>query len=267
MGAAPSRRSRVTPGVSSTSASRRPASRLNSVDLPTFGRPTMATVKLMVRRCPRGRPRRRSREREIPRHRVAARAGPILRRLRAGLGLTLLSPRDGAGDWAPTAMGPAAATAAVLLLRLGHGAVAVWQAPERGCGLAWAAGAGLRLGCGLHRVRLGCSAFGLAALAGSRLLRLAPPPLRRGLGHRLVIALHHLGRHARRDARARLRGTPACARPRAWSWCRTMTSRLSRLIHSPTPAQRRRREPWQSPGVREGASAAPMACSHRRAGY
>ena len=45
--AAPSRRSRVTPGRSSTSASRLPTSRLNSVDLPTFGRPTMATVKLM----------------------------------------------------------------------------------------------------------------------------------------------------------------------------------------------------------------------------
>ena len=43
----PSRRSRVTPGVSSTSARRFPTRRLNSVDLPTFGRPTMATVKLM----------------------------------------------------------------------------------------------------------------------------------------------------------------------------------------------------------------------------
>ena len=38
-----SRRSRVTPGVSSTSAILRPTSRLNSVDLPTLGRPTMAT--------------------------------------------------------------------------------------------------------------------------------------------------------------------------------------------------------------------------------
>ena len=41
-----SRRSRVTPGVSSTSAIFRPTSRLNSVDLPTLGRPTMATVTL-----------------------------------------------------------------------------------------------------------------------------------------------------------------------------------------------------------------------------
>ena len=45
---APSRRSRVTPGRSSTSARRLPTRRLNSVDLPTFGRPTMATVKLMI---------------------------------------------------------------------------------------------------------------------------------------------------------------------------------------------------------------------------
>ena len=42
--ASPSRRSRVTPGRSSTSARRLPTSRLNSVDLPTLGRPTMATV-------------------------------------------------------------------------------------------------------------------------------------------------------------------------------------------------------------------------------
>ena len=44
--ASPSRRSRVTPGVSSTSASLRPTSRLNSVDLPTLGRPMMATLAL-----------------------------------------------------------------------------------------------------------------------------------------------------------------------------------------------------------------------------
>src|SRR4051794_5965585 len=44
----PSRRSRVTPGRSSTKASRLPTSRLNRVDLPTFGRPTMATVKVMA---------------------------------------------------------------------------------------------------------------------------------------------------------------------------------------------------------------------------
>ena len=45
--AAPSRRSRVTPGWSSTSASRLPTNRLNRVDLPTLGRPTMARVKDM----------------------------------------------------------------------------------------------------------------------------------------------------------------------------------------------------------------------------
>ena len=41
--ASASLRSRVTPGVSATSASRRPASRLNSVLLPTFGRPAITT--------------------------------------------------------------------------------------------------------------------------------------------------------------------------------------------------------------------------------
>ena len=37
-------RSRVTPGVSSTIASRRPINRLIRVDLPTFGRPRIATI-------------------------------------------------------------------------------------------------------------------------------------------------------------------------------------------------------------------------------
>ena len=37
-------RSRVTPGVSSTMASRRPMKRLINVDLPTFGRPKIATI-------------------------------------------------------------------------------------------------------------------------------------------------------------------------------------------------------------------------------
>ena len=49
--ASASLRSRVTPGVSATSALRRPASRLNSVDLPTFGRPAMTTTGSM--RCQR----------------------------------------------------------------------------------------------------------------------------------------------------------------------------------------------------------------------
>src|SRR5215211_2213281 len=46
--ASPSRRSRVTPGRSSTSASFWPTRRLKRVDLPTFGRPTMATVAVMA---------------------------------------------------------------------------------------------------------------------------------------------------------------------------------------------------------------------------
>src|SRR5262249_29344091 len=37
-------RSRVTPGVSCTTAARDSVSRLTSVDLPTFGKPTTATV-------------------------------------------------------------------------------------------------------------------------------------------------------------------------------------------------------------------------------
>src|SRR5579859_2058454 len=37
-------RSRVVPGRSSTSATRPPTSRLKSADLPTLGRPTMATT-------------------------------------------------------------------------------------------------------------------------------------------------------------------------------------------------------------------------------
>src|SRR5256884_212460 len=42
--AAPKCRSRVTPGRGSTIASRPPMSRLNNVDLPTLGRPMIATV-------------------------------------------------------------------------------------------------------------------------------------------------------------------------------------------------------------------------------
>ena len=45
--ASPSRKSRVTPGWSSTRANLLPTRRLNSVDFPTFGRPTSATVKVI----------------------------------------------------------------------------------------------------------------------------------------------------------------------------------------------------------------------------
>ena len=41
-------RSLVTPGVSLTIAIRSPASMLKSVDFPTFGRPTMATIGLLT---------------------------------------------------------------------------------------------------------------------------------------------------------------------------------------------------------------------------
>ena len=60
--AATSLRSRVTPGRSSTIASRRPMIRFRSVDLPTLGRPTIATTGLM-RGPPGGRRRRLPRPR------------------------------------------------------------------------------------------------------------------------------------------------------------------------------------------------------------
>ena len=48
--ASPSRRSRVTPGWLSTRAILRPTSRLNSVDLPTLGRPRMTAVRVIADR-------------------------------------------------------------------------------------------------------------------------------------------------------------------------------------------------------------------------
>ncbi len=55
-------RSRVTPGSSCTIASRRPTSLLTSVDLPTFGRPTIATTgRLGLTFMPALRPVRRAR--------------------------------------------------------------------------------------------------------------------------------------------------------------------------------------------------------------
>src|SRR6188508_3198009 len=104
--ASPSRRSRVTPGRSSTKASRRPTSRLNNVDLPTFGRPMMASVKggtmrhvlaangagarLALERAwrRRARPRRRGRRRRGRRR--PRRIGAGLLRLLGLLGLLLL---------------------------------------------------------------------------------------------------------------------------------------------------------------------------------
>src|SRR5215217_752617 len=71
----PSRRSRVTPGSSSTSASFCPTRRLNSVDLPTLGRPIMAIVKdindpnaLFRRACQSNEKKKSTRERTA-RHR------------------------------------------------------------------------------------------------------------------------------------------------------------------------------------------------------
>ncbi len=44
-------RSRVTPGVSCTTAARVAVNRFTSVDLPTFGKPTIATVPIRSGRC------------------------------------------------------------------------------------------------------------------------------------------------------------------------------------------------------------------------
>ena len=46
------KRSLVTPGVSCTIAIFCPASALNKVDLPTFGRPTIATIGLLISYLP-----------------------------------------------------------------------------------------------------------------------------------------------------------------------------------------------------------------------
>ncbi len=54
-------RSRVTPGFSSTIASRRPTNRFTSVDLPTFGRPTTATTGSEAFTCAGPSPVRRRR--------------------------------------------------------------------------------------------------------------------------------------------------------------------------------------------------------------
>ena len=51
-------RSRVTPGCSSTIASRRPRMRFTSVDLPTLGRPTTATTGFMATPAPVSAPAR-----------------------------------------------------------------------------------------------------------------------------------------------------------------------------------------------------------------
>ena len=73
--AATSLRSRVTPGRSSTIASRRPMIRLRSVDLPTFGRPTIATTGIMPA-PPGARPRPSPRPpRDAAGHRARGRRG------------------------------------------------------------------------------------------------------------------------------------------------------------------------------------------------
>src|SRR6516162_7542353 len=142
--ARPSRRSRVTPGRSSTKARRLPTRRLNSVDLPTFGRPTMATVKLMAKGSALWTPlypRRQRRVQSARRGRIRpddpAGRGLLLHRRRVrplGLGLRLLLRRpngDGGG--------------ARFVFRLGDD---FWFR------LGFRLGLGLSLGLGLVRLRL-----------------------------------------------------------------------------------------------------------------
>ena len=105
--APPSRRSRVTPGRSSTSARRLPTRRLNSVDLPTFGRPTMATVKLMGLA-----PARCEDERSMPRPRPQTQISATADRATALRRRRSAAPRR--------RLGPSAAAAAAAAARL-HG--------------------------------------------------------------------------------------------------------------------------------------------------
>src|SRR5947209_8764551 len=98
--ACPSRRSRVTPGSSSTSASFCPTSRLNSVDLPTLGRPMMATVKDISDPCARYEARVNARLFKsalecAAGHRRRKRRGGLLRLGRGRCGLR----RGGIGRW------------------------------------------------------------------------------------------------------------------------------------------------------------------------
>ena len=163
--ARPSRRSRVTPGRSSTNARRLPTRRLNSVDLPTFGRPTMATVKLMSGPRARSRASRRAmrcgvtalcpaRARDAISAISAAPADQAMRPLPCGCGAAGPPPVAGhcgcCGGW----VGPAAAAAAAraarspasgaarLGRRLGH---------HLRLGLRFRLGLRLRLGLGLRQ--------------------------------------------------------------------------------------------------------------------
>ena len=92
------RRSRVTPGVSSTIATRLPIKRLKSVDLPTLGRPTTATSGLDI-----SKPRRNFGFWILDWRTVQlARVTPAPRRERAGL-LCLLNVRATAFCLPPSA--------------------------------------------------------------------------------------------------------------------------------------------------------------------
>ena len=102
--ASTSLRSRVTPGRSSTMASRRPMIRLTRVDLPTLGRPTMATVGRPGGRTPPG---------------AAAVGVASVARVRAGVSavmsavgslMVVLRCRPGPGGEGPAEGGPSVGT-------------------------------------------------------------------------------------------------------------------------------------------------------------
>src|SRR5262249_35213402 len=81
-------RSRVTPGTSSTSAGRPPTRRLYSVDLPTFGRPTIATsgASLLISEPPQRRLRARPFGVDLHEELQVRRHAKEVRDLRAGAG-------------------------------------------------------------------------------------------------------------------------------------------------------------------------------------
>src|SRR6185295_8911621 len=151
--ALPSRRSRVTPGSSSTSARFCPTSRLNSVDVPTLGRPMMAIVKdihhpnALFRRASQSNEKKKSTRERAARHRRRERRGGLLRGLcRRG---RLIGRRRGgalAGDLLGLWRRRGCSRAAFLLGRsigLGSGR----------CGGLLALGAALRLGLRRRRSR------------------------------------------------------------------------------------------------------------------
>src|SRR3954452_21163882 len=177
----PSRRSRVTPGSSSTSASFCPTSRLNSVDLPTLGRPIMAIVKdindpnaLFRRACQSNEKKKSARERAA-RHRRREWRGGLLR------GRLIRRRRGGALACDLLGLGRRR--------RGGCAAFLLWRGIGLGsgrCGGLLALGAALRLWLRPRRIRGG----GLCVRGFNLLLTSALVEI---LGHALVEPRHAIG--------------------------------------------------------------------------